>query len=163
MIFILNFVFTIVFYAMRWTKLDLTCICFQEFLKHMIYLTHMIFYDHIGKKNIDRFMHRCFKSSLFVISSWIDRMSFIHFFSLIWFAWAQVVSSPPFPLPGAISPPVDVATLPHRVTLPFHGAKTSSSLLLHFLATLHPVASPLEPKPSIASTPLNPVSILLHP
>jgi hypothetical protein len=29
MIFILNFVFTVVFYLMRWTKLDYTYICFD--------------------------------------------------------------------------------------------------------------------------------------
>jgi hypothetical protein len=30
MIFILNFVFTILFYAIRWTKQDLTYICFLK-------------------------------------------------------------------------------------------------------------------------------------
>jgi hypothetical protein len=29
---ILNFIFTILFHAMRWTKQNLTCICFEEFL-----------------------------------------------------------------------------------------------------------------------------------
>jgi hypothetical protein len=32
MISILNFIFTILFYAMKWTKQDNTCICFKEFL-----------------------------------------------------------------------------------------------------------------------------------
>jgi hypothetical protein len=32
MIFILNSVFTIVLYVMRWTKQDLICIYFKEFL-----------------------------------------------------------------------------------------------------------------------------------
>jgi hypothetical protein len=49
MIFILNFVFTIVFYATRWIKLDLTCICFQK----IIILTHC-----------------CFKSSSSIYSNW---------------------------------------------------------------------------------------------
>jgi hypothetical protein len=48
--------------------------------------------------------------------------------------------------PGAASPLADVATSPHRVSLPSHGAKTNSQLPLHFLVTLHSVASPLELK-----------------
>jgi multisubunit Na+/H+ antiporter MnhF subunit len=32
MIFILNFIFTVVFYAMRWTKHDHIYICFEEIL-----------------------------------------------------------------------------------------------------------------------------------
>jgi hypothetical protein len=35
MISILNSVFTIVFYPTRWTKLDPTCICFEEFLNQL--------------------------------------------------------------------------------------------------------------------------------
>jgi hypothetical protein len=35
MIFILNYVFTIVFYTTRWTKLDLICICFKELLNQL--------------------------------------------------------------------------------------------------------------------------------
>jgi hypothetical protein len=38
MIFILNYVFTILFYAMRWTKLYHTCICFEQFLNQLILL-----------------------------------------------------------------------------------------------------------------------------
>jgi hypothetical protein len=34
-IFILNSVFTIIFYPMRWTKLDPTCICFEEILNQL--------------------------------------------------------------------------------------------------------------------------------
>jgi hypothetical protein len=37
MISILNFVFTIVFYPMRWTKLYHTCICFEEFLNQLTF------------------------------------------------------------------------------------------------------------------------------
>jgi hypothetical protein len=52
----------------------------------------------------------------------------------------------PFPLPDAASPPFDV-TMPSRcVTLSSHGAKTSSLPSLHLSTTLHPIASPLEPK-----------------
>jgi hypothetical protein len=35
MISILNSVFTIVFYAKRWIKQDLICICFEEFLNQL--------------------------------------------------------------------------------------------------------------------------------
>jgi hypothetical protein len=35
MIFILNFVFTIVFYMMRWAKQDYICICFEEILNQL--------------------------------------------------------------------------------------------------------------------------------
>jgi hypothetical protein len=44
------------FYAMRWTKLNLTCIYFQKKLTHC-----------------------CFKFSPFNCSSWIDRVNFLHF------------------------------------------------------------------------------------
>jgi hypothetical protein len=53
MISILNFVFTIVFSTTRWTKLDLTCICFEEFLnqpnllyKYDILLGHTVWCRH---------------------------------------------------------------------------------------------------------------------
>jgi hypothetical protein len=35
MLFILNSVFTIMFYVVRWPKLDPTCICFEEFLNQL--------------------------------------------------------------------------------------------------------------------------------
>jgi hypothetical protein len=35
MIFILNSVFNVVFYAMRWTKLDITYICFKELINQL--------------------------------------------------------------------------------------------------------------------------------
>jgi hypothetical protein len=35
MMSILNSVFTVVFYVMRWTKLDLDCIYFKEFLNQL--------------------------------------------------------------------------------------------------------------------------------
>jgi hypothetical protein len=35
MIFILNFVFTVVFYITRCTKLDIACICFDEFTNQL--------------------------------------------------------------------------------------------------------------------------------
>jgi hypothetical protein len=35
MISILDFIFTIVFYVMRWTKLDHNYICFKEFLNQL--------------------------------------------------------------------------------------------------------------------------------
>jgi hypothetical protein len=35
MIFILNSVFTVVFYVARWTKLDITCIYFEEFINQL--------------------------------------------------------------------------------------------------------------------------------
>jgi hypothetical protein len=62
------------------------------------------------------------------------------------FTSTPLVSSPPFSLPGATSPPADVTTPPRHVTLPFHGAKMRLLSLLHLLTMLHPVASPLELK-----------------
>jgi hypothetical protein len=38
MVSILNFVFTVMFYAGRWPKLDPTCLCFEEFLNQLILL-----------------------------------------------------------------------------------------------------------------------------
>jgi hypothetical protein len=35
MISILNSIFIHVFYAMRWTKLDIACICFNEFINQL--------------------------------------------------------------------------------------------------------------------------------
>jgi hypothetical protein len=58
------------------------------------------------------------------------------------FASAQLTSSPPFPLLGAASPPADIATSLHRVTLPSHGAETSLLPLLHLPTMLHHIASP---------------------
>jgi hypothetical protein len=42
MISILNFIFTVVFYTTRWTKLYISCICFEEFLNQ-----HNLFYIYI--------------------------------------------------------------------------------------------------------------------
>jgi hypothetical protein len=53
----------------------------------------------------------------------------------------------PFPLPGGTSPPIDIIMLLCRITLSFHGAKTSSLPPLHLSSMLHSVASPLESKP----------------
>jgi hypothetical protein len=43
MIFILNFIFTISFYAMKWTKQDLTYICFEEFLNKKLFESNFQF------------------------------------------------------------------------------------------------------------------------
>jgi hypothetical protein len=56
------------------------------------------------------------------------------------------VSSLPFSIPDATSPPADIAMPLLHVTLPFHEAKTSLLPSLHLPATLHLIASPLEPK-----------------
>jgi hypothetical protein len=45
------------------------------------------------------------------------------------------------------SPRSDITTPPRHVTLPSHGAKTSSLPLLYLSVILRPVASPFEPKP----------------
>jgi hypothetical protein len=49
MIFILNFIFTIVFYTTRWTKQDLTCICFKEFLNqlNLFYISICLYLQYI--------------------------------------------------------------------------------------------------------------------
>jgi hypothetical protein len=56
------------------------------------------------------------------------------------------VVHPPFLLPGAGSPLIDVVTPPRHVTLPSYGVKTSSLPPLHVLEMFRPVTSPLEPK-----------------
>jgi hypothetical protein len=75
-------------------------------------------------------------------------------FGLVRFTLAQLTLSPPFQFPGAASPPVDIITPLRRVTLHSHGAKTCSLSLLHLLATLHPVTSPLASQTKIEA--LNP-------
>jgi hypothetical protein len=71
-------------------------------------------------------------------------MDFLYFFGSVKFASA---SSPLFLLPGAVSPPVDVATPSRCVMLSSHRVKMSSLPPFHLLAMLHPIASPLERKP----------------
>jgi hypothetical protein len=68
------------------------------------------------------------------------------FFDTGRFTLAELVSSPPFPLPDATSPPTDVAMPSRRIVLPSHGAKASSLPPLNVPATLDPVASPHELK-----------------
>jgi hypothetical protein len=48
MISILNSIFTVVFYTMRWTKLDLTCIYFEEFLNqlNLLYICIYLYLQH---------------------------------------------------------------------------------------------------------------------
>jgi hypothetical protein len=57
-----------------------------------------------------------------------------------------VDESSPFPLPGTVSPPVNIATPPRRAVLHSHRAKMSSLTPLHITATLRPIASPLKSK-----------------
>jgi hypothetical protein len=71
-------------------------------------------------------------------------MDFLYFFGSVKFASA---SSPPFSLPGAVSPLVDIATSLRCVMLSSHRVKMSSLPPFHLLAMLHPIASPLEQKP----------------
>jgi hypothetical protein len=59
-------------------------------------------------------------------------VDFLYFFDLVRFAWAQLTSSPPFFLPGGTSPLANTVIPPRCVTLPSHGAKTSS---LHLAAS----------------------------
>jgi hypothetical protein len=59
---------------------------------------------------------------------------------------AQLALSHPFSLPGAASPPVNMATPPCLVTLPSHGVKTSSLPPLHLPIIFHHVVSPLKLK-----------------
>jgi hypothetical protein len=35
MISILNSIFTVVFYGMKWTKLNIACICFEKFINQL--------------------------------------------------------------------------------------------------------------------------------
>jgi hypothetical protein len=69
------------------------------------------------------------------------------------------VLSPPFPLPSAVSPPADVATPPHHVTLPSHAAKMSSLHLLHLLAMFHHITSLSSWNWSIESAPPLPTTL----
>jgi hypothetical protein len=54
MISILNYIFTVVFYPVRWTKLDYTCICFEEFLNqlNLLYKYRMIIYACLMQKKL---------------------------------------------------------------------------------------------------------------
>jgi hypothetical protein len=81
---------------------------------------------------------------LFIAAESITLIFFI--FDPIRFTSDQLASSPSFPLPDAASPLADVATSPQRVSLPSHGAKTSSQPPLHFSVTLRSVASALKLK-----------------
>jgi hypothetical protein len=94
----------------------------------------------------NKLTHCYFKSSISTYSSWIDCVNFFSFFDSVRFASAQLTSSPLFPLPGVVSPSIDVITQLCRVTIPSHRAKMSSLSLLHLVTTLRPVASPLKPK-----------------
>jgi hypothetical protein len=106
-----------VFYATIWTKLDLTYICFKKINLSLLW----IFIIHLYQLNRPR--------------------RFSSFFSQVKFASTQLMSSPPFFLSGAASPPADNVTPPRRVTVSSHWAKMSSLPPLH-----HPIVSPLEPK-----------------
>jgi hypothetical protein len=115
MISILNSIFNIVFYAMRWTILYPTCICFL-------------------------ITHHWYKSSPSFVA--IDSIAWAFlFFCPVRFVSTQLVLSHPFPLLGATSPPTDIATPPHHVVLPSHGVKMSSPARLHLLAIFHHIAS----------------------
>jgi hypothetical protein len=78
MISILDSVFSIVLYATRWTKLDLICICFKEFLNQLnfiyiwtcLYLQQIKIYGHVR----DRIMS--YDHSL----GWNDMLKFILLF-----------------------------------------------------------------------------------
>jgi hypothetical protein len=111
---------------MRWTKLNLTCICFL-------------------KKN--KLSHRCFKSSPSICSSWIDHVDFFFIFFASKIRVSSTGSIAPLPLSGDASPLTDVTMSPSHVTLPSHGVKMSSLPLIHLRATLCPISSPLKPKP----------------
>jgi hypothetical protein len=73
-------------------------------------------------------------------------MDFPHFFCLVRFVSARLTSSPPFFLPGVVSPPANIVTPPRHVMLCSYLAKVSSLSLLHLTVTLCPIVSPLESK-----------------
>jgi hypothetical protein len=93
-----------------------------------------------------KLIHRCFKSSPSIYTSWIDRENFLHFFGPVRFASSQLTSSPPFFLLGATSPPANVVTPSRHATLPFYWAKMTSLPPLHLPVMFCPIASPLETK-----------------
>jgi hypothetical protein len=64
-----------------------------------------------------------------------------------------MASSPSFSLSIATSPLPNIGTSPRRVTFHSHRVKTSLLPPLHLLATVCPIASPLEPNRSIESAP----------
>jgi hypothetical protein len=49
MISILDYVFTVVFYMMRWIKLDIICICFEEFMNQLNLLYICICLHKLGR------------------------------------------------------------------------------------------------------------------
>jgi hypothetical protein len=68
------------------------------------------------------------------------------FFDQVRFTPVQLMSSPPFLLSSATSPPADVATPSCHVTLSSHRIKMIALALLHLLTMLRPVTSSLELK-----------------
>jgi hypothetical protein len=90
--------------------------------------------------------HHYFKSSLSILYQPNRQCGFYSFFGPVKFTSAQLTPSPTFPLFGVTYSLADVITPPHRVTFPFHWAKTSSLTLLHLPAILHLVAFTLELK-----------------
>jgi hypothetical protein len=81
-----------------------------------------------------KLIYRCFKFSPSIS------------FNPVRFTSVQLTSSPPFLLPGVVSPTGDVITPSCYVMFPFHWTKTSSLSPLHLLATFCPVFFSLEPK-----------------
>jgi hypothetical protein len=63
-----------------------------------------MFFKKLNSLIIDLYLHRPF------IAAESAAYIFFIFFGLVRFTLAQVVSSPPFPLLGAASPPADIAT-----------------------------------------------------
>jgi hypothetical protein len=80
MIFILNFVFTIVFYAMRWIKLDLNYLCFKEFLNqlNLLYIYICLYLQQERSYGLMRRIMECDHSL-----DWNDILKFIYYFMII--------------------------------------------------------------------------------
>jgi hypothetical protein len=82
MIYILNYVFTIVFYTMRWTKLDITCMCFEEFI-NQLNLLYIYIYLYL-QQNTSYDTHELGRESIFFVkpslAQWAESEFFIPFY-----------------------------------------------------------------------------------
>jgi hypothetical protein len=77
MISILNFVFTVVFYVARWTKLDIACKCFEEFI-NQLNLLYVCIYLYL-QYNMSYRTHELDRGSNFFVRPSLARWNFYIF------------------------------------------------------------------------------------
>jgi hypothetical protein len=143
MIFILNFVFTILFYVTRWTKQDHTCICFEEFFNQKLFQSNFQF--SAAQKSFHVFISFflfCFGPPVFLLSFYLISYSQSYFFAGPVSSSAQPRIRLTDPISFGHLQPVDVN---HRLQPP---RPPRRSLLCRL---------PLAPWSCLASTPSSPL------